>query len=88
MSMPVASSGAASAQAESARYVICDEHTLAANLGKLDLLQVLHTSVLRGAVFEVHTGCTLRSRFRCVRPATAQDFESMRVSLPADFAEQ
>lgn len=69
------------------KYVVCDEHTLGYRIAGGDTLGVLHSSILKGAPFELHPGVKFLSQFSKVRAATLQDWETFRVHVPPDFTE-
>ena len=56
--------------------VVLDEHTLGIN--RNGLLEILHTSILKGSPFSDRSGIYVK--YHKTRPATLKDFESFRVS--------
>lgn len=65
------------------KYVVKDEHTLGYLQENSALMGVLHGSVLKGG-HDWRNGAvsTFGSK---IRPATKEDFEAFRVTLPPDF---
>lgn len=65
-------------------YKVCDEHTLVAVLPN-GWLQVLHASVLRGAIWEALPAAKHPVSYRTFRQATMADFDALRVVVPCDL---
>ncbi len=64
------------------RLVVFNEHTLGYILPELpDRVQVFHSSILKGAPFELYPDSKVISSLDKVRLASEQDFDNFRVSF-------
>jgi len=69
-------------------YVVGNENTLGFIYKEQpELFQILDGSALRGSTWTWRDGYTSRGCFQTIRPATRDDFEAFRSSLPRDFEE-
>lgn len=73
-------------ESEKVEYVVADEHTIGyINPERPHYIVVLHSSILRGAIFELSPGPKLISLYSKIRPATSEDFETYRISQPKNL---
>lgn len=70
------------------KYLVVDEHTLAARIPGSSFLQVLHGKLLKGGHDWKNGPIAIVPGFTRLRPATRADFESFRVMPPVEFDEQ
>lgn len=69
-----------------AAYVVVNENTLGyVYSSRPDSLNILHGSILRGAVSTAQDGSRYLSPLDVVRPATIADFRAYSVEPPPDF---
>jgi hypothetical protein len=67
---------------EKIKLVVFNEHTLGYILPELpDFVQILHSSILKGAVFSVQQSNFLIGKNDKVRLASKQDFADYRISF-------
>ena len=61
--------------------VVYDNHTLGYVRPNSNTVGILHSSILMGAVFELHPSTKLLSQFEHISLASESDFERLRVSF-------